>query len=315
MSLAREVMLPVTTAGLLYPALHQLIVQIAMPNMVARQFLQHFPLTASNAVTFPKQEGDAGAVINEIREGSEVLLDVTPYSAVTVIPKKIAHGFIITREVIEDALIPLQQDQLVRSALRAANKIDKDCVDTIIAGVQSGNTSLASGVSMGYTGTQFIISGSNGVGMGTYDIITAKTNVEQYNYIPDTLYVHPATKKFLERLPHFTTLTQYGLPIHQEGLLQVPGKFGDILGLDAFSSINAQASGSLGHRAFVLSRGRTTNILGQYSPAGFFVERRPLTTAVKPLEERDSIGIFITARYAPLVVQGKTIGVIDAIGD
>jgi len=176
--------------------------------------------------------------------------------------------------MIEDSLIPIQQDQLVRSALRFANKIDKDCIAVIQAG--SGSSVTASGKSLAFDGTEFVISGSGGPGIGTYifqekkliknllensknDIINAKAQVEQYNYMPDTMLCHPLAKSHIEKLPHFTSLMHYGEPILQEGLMQTPGKFGDILGLDAFSSTNCP-TGSV----FVLSRGRTSNILGQY---------------------------------------------------
>lgn len=94
--------------------------------MVSRQFFQPFALTASNSVTFPKQSGSSAAVVQKIAEGVEIPLDVTPYSQVNVVPYKIAHGFVITQETIEDSLIPVQQDQLVRAALRFANKVDRD---------------------------------------------------------------------------------------------------------------------------------------------------------------------------------------------
>jgi HK97 family phage major capsid protein len=306
MSLQREILSPVTTAGLLYPALHQQVVQIAMPNMVARQFFQQYSLTASNSITFPKQSGSAAAVVQKVAEGVEIPLDVTTYTSVNVVPYKIAHGFIITKEMIEDSLIPIQQDQLVRSALRFANKIDKDCISAIGAG--TGSSVTASGKSLAFDGTEFVISGSGGPGIGTYDIINAKAQIEQYNYMPDTLLVHPLAKTHIEKLPHFTSLMHYGEPILQEGLMAVPGKFGDILGLDAYASINCP-TGS----AYVLSRGRTTNILGQYSPMGMFVERRPITTGIKALEERDSVGVYITARYAPVVLVGNTICAIAGI--
>ena len=67
MSLQREILSPVTTAGMLYPALHTLVIQIAMPkgffwikkdklskksgNMVARSFFQPYTLTASKHST------------------------------------------------------------------------------------------------------------------------------------------------------------------------------------------------------------------------------------------------------------------------
>ena len=274
--------------------------------MVARQFFQQFSLTASNSVTFPKQSGSSGAVVQKVAEGVEIPLDVTAYDSVNVVPYKIAHGFVITKEMIEDSLIPIQQDQLVRSALRFANKIDKDCIAVI--GTGTGSSVAASGKSLAFDGTEFVISGSGGPGIGTYDLINGKAQIEQYNYMPDTLLVHPLQKAHIEKLPHFTSLMHYGEPILQEGLIAVPGKFGDILGLDAYCSINCP-TGS----AYVLSRGRTTNILGQYSPMGMFVERRPITTGIKALEERDSVGVYITARYSPVVLRGETISCIQGI--
>lgn len=306
MSLQTQILSPVTTAAMLYPALSQQIVQIAMPNMVARQFFQQYSLTASNSVTFPKQAGSVAAVVQRVSEGVDIPLDVTAYTQVTVVPYKIGHGFLVTKEMIEDQLIPVQQDQLVRSALRFANKVDLDCIAAIAAG--TGSTVTASGKSLAFDGTEFVISGSGGPGVGTYDIINAKAKVEQYNYMPDTLLCHPLAKTHIEKLPHFTSLMHYGEPILQEGLIQVPGKFGDIMGLDAFSSVNCP-TGSI----FVLSRGRTANILGQYSPMGMFVERRPITTGIRAIEEKDSIGVYITARYAPTVLKGETICSISGI--
>jgi len=266
--------------------------------MVARQFLMNYSLTASNSITFPKQSGSPAAVVNQVAEGAEFPMDVTAYSAVNVVPYKVAHGFIITRETIEDSLIPIQQDQLARAALRVANKVDKDCISVIQAG-RSGSTA-ATGKSLALNGTEFVLSGSGGLGIGMYDIIAGKALIENNNYMPDSLLVHPRAKVFIERLPHFTAQYSYGEPRMQTGFIATPGKFGDILGLDAYASTNCP-TGS----AFVLSRGKTTNILGQYSPLGFFVERRPITTAIKPLEERDSIGIYVSMRYAPAVIRGE----------
>ena len=306
MSLQRDILSPVTTAGMLYPDLHTKIVQIAMPNMVSRQFFQPYVLRGSNSVTFPKQSGSTGAVVQRIAEGTEIPLDVTPYTSVNVVPYKIAHGFLITQETIEDSLIPVQADQLARAALRFANKIDKDCISAIGAG--TGSSVAASGKSLAFDGTEFVISGSGGPGIGTYDIIDAKNKIEAYEYIPNTLLVHPYGKGHIEKLPHFTSLAHYGEPILQEGMIQVPGKFGDILGLDAFSSTNCP-TGS----AYILSRGATTNILGQYSPMGMFVERRGITTKLKALPERDSVGVYITERYAPVVLKGECICAIAGI--
>jgi len=216
-------------------------------------------------------------------------------------------------------MLPVQTDNLVRISLRTANKVDQDCIDTAITGVQGGSAFTGSGTSLFFQGAETVISGSGSIGQ--YDIIDSTIKIERFNYVPDSLFVHPNTKAFITRLPHFTTQPHYGEAVMKEGQLAAPGLFGEILGLDAFASINVPGftrnyTGTYAAaqpRALVASRGRTSNILGQYSPLGFFVERRPLTTAVKPLEERDSIGIYVTIRYAPVVVQGKTIAVIHTL--
>ena len=314
MSLTTEILSPVTTAAGLYPAIHTLISQVAMPNMVSRQFLMQYSLTHGNAVTFPKQSGSGGAVINEMAEGAEILQDVTPYSYVNVVPYKIGHGFIVTRETIEDSLLPIQQDQLIRASLRAANKIDKDCIDTISAAIQSQNTVTAAGKNLGVDGTEFVLSGSGGYALGQFDIVDAKRRLATGSYLADTMMVHPNTAAWIEKNPHFMSYIYLGRNVIDQGYkLQAPGAFGTILGLDVYSTINCTGS-TTAEYAYVLSRGKTATVLGQYSPLGFFVERRPLTTAVKPIEERDSVGIFITARYSPVVIRAEAAAKIQTIG-
>ncbi len=320
MSLQRSILSPVTTAGGLYPALHTLIIQTTMPNMVAKQFYQQYSLTAGNSISFAKQAGDAGAVINQVAEGAEAPFDITAYTYANVVPYKIMHGFLITRETIEDSLLPVQSDQLVRISLRTANKIDRDCLDTIVNG--SGSNVTASGTSLFFQGAETVVSGSGSIGQ--YDLDAAIQNIEESQYEPDTLAVHPFTKRYLMRLPHFTTDVYKGKQIL--GQVMQAGLFGAIGDLDCFVTTNLPGFASMTYRkvseggvgkyyprAVVLSRGKAGNILGQYSPMGVFVERAPLTTAVKPVEERDSIGVFVRTRYAPVVLKGQTISVINTM--
>jgi len=299
MSLTTDIMSPVQTGGMMYPQLHNMIIQTIMPNMVARQFLAPYSLTSGNAVTFAKQSGSPGAVADEISEGAEIPMDVTSYSQAVVIPKKVGQGLIITRETIEDAQLPVQADQLTRKALIVANKIDKDCVDVIDAGASGSVT--ATGKSLALDGTEFVLSGSGGPGLGYYDISDAKVLVENNNYMPDSLLIHPRAKRYLERLPHFTAAFAVGgTGRMSSGLMAVPGVVGQILGLDVFCSTNC-GTGS----AYVLCRGANPTITGQYGPLGFFVERRPVTTEVQAMPSRDSMGIFITTRYGVVVTVGE----------
>ena len=306
MSLTRSILSPVTTAGMLYPALFQFISQIAMPNMVSRQFFQTYSLTNSNSVTFSKQSGSPGATVDEVSEGAQIPLDTTPYTSSNVVPKKIGQGIIITKEAIEDAMLPVQQDQMARKALRIANKVDTDCMTAINAGV-SGSTA-ATGKSLALDGTEFVLSGSGGPGLGTYDLINGKALMESVNYQPDTLIVNPLAKKYLERLPHYSAISYLGKSRYETGMPAKPGMFGTIQGLECFSTNNC-ATGS----AYIIARGTTPNILSQFSPLGYFVERRPLTTVIKPEESRDSLGIYITMRYGVTVINGSASRAITGI--
>ena len=298
---------PVTTAGMLYPALFQFISQIAMPNMIARQMFQTYKLTNSNSVTFSKQSGSPSSVVDEVAEGAEIPIDTTPYSSVNVVPKKIGQGIIITKESIEDAMLPVQQDQMARKALRIANKVDTDCIAAIAAGV-SGSTA-ASGKSLAMDGTEFVLSGSGGPGLGTYDLIDAKAMVESVNYTPDTLIINPRAKRYIERLPHYSAAFAVGgSGRYTSGMPATPGMFGTIQGLDCFATNNC-GTGS----AYVLCRGTSPNIMGQFSPLGYFVERRPLTTEIKPEASKDALGIYITMRYGVTVINGSAARAITGI--
>jgi hypothetical protein len=308
MSLNTDTMSPVITGGMMYPALYNLIWQIAMPNMITRQMFQPYSMTSGNAVTFPKQSGSPGAVADEVSEGAEIPLDVTDYSQVVVVPKKVGQGIIISKETIEDAMLPIQQDQLVRKTLLVANKIDKDCIDVIAAGYSGSVTS--SGKSLALDGTEFVLSGSGGPGIGTYDISEAVSLIENNNYIPDTLICHPRVKKYLQRLPNYTAAFAIGgAGTILSGMpAKAGGPFATLNGLECFATTNCP-TGS----AFVLCRGTSPNIMGQFSPMGFFVERRPLTTEVQAMPSRDSMGIFVTTRYGVSVVNGDPLAIISGI--
>lgn len=308
MSMNSEIYNPVVTAGGMYPALHSLIIGIAMPNMVARQFYQPYAMTSGNAVSFTKHSGSPGAVADEISEGAEIPMDVTPYSNVVVTPKKVGQGFMITKETLEDGMIPVQQQELVRKTLKIANKIDKDCISALQVG-RSGSTA-ATGKSLGMDGSEFTLSGSGGPGLGTYDITEAKTLVENNNFIPDTILCHPRVKKYIERLPHYTAAFSVGgNGLMNQGItIKGPGPFGTINGLDAFASTNCP-TGSV----FVLCRGASPNLSGVYAPLGFFVERRPITTEIQPSANRDSLGLFMTTRYGVAVLNGSAAAEITGV--
>jgi hypothetical protein len=65
--------------------------------------------------------------------------------------------------------------------------------------------------------------------------------------------------------------------------------------------------------AVVLSSAMAQNVLKQYAPGIFFVEKRPLMTATEDVPSRDAQAVYFTARYAPSVQIGATISLVTGL--
>ncbi len=299
-----DILSPVTTAGGLYPALHTMIVQTAMPKMVARQFFQQYSLTGAttNSISFAKQAGSTSVVYNRTEEGQLIPLDMTPYTFTNVVPYKVGSGYLITRELIEDSMLPVVQDQLTRKALIMGNTVDKDCVTALIDNALAANTVTGTGTSMYYDGTATTLATT----LGTYDITDAIKNVKKYNYEPNILFINPTIEGQIRRLPHFTATNWFGDKVLMHG------EIGTILGLRVVVSSNCV--NSTNNVAFVISTGLTANVQQQYSPLGYFVEKRPLSTQVKEIPERDSQAVYMTMRYSPVVLKSESYAMINTLG-
>jgi len=288
MAFVRDALTWVDTGAVQYPALHKKIIELTMPALVVKKLFPEFPLVAGKTATFVKQSGSRAAAISEVAEGSEIPMDFTPYTTVTVTPYKKALRERITRENIEDLYIPVIEDQLRRLARRMAYTIDKDCqtvIDTAAA-----NTLTATGKSLSATGTEFTITG----GLGTKDILAAKAIIQQYNLVPDTILLNPVNARDVYYLPQFSLYAYYGEEVIQKGAI------GQIYGMDVYVSTVIPAG-----TAYILSTGQ--NLSAAYAPLGFFVVKRPLMTDVEIKREFDSVDVVLSTRYAPVVTYGEAI--------
>jgi hypothetical protein len=288
MSLFRDALTWVDTGAIAYPALHKKIIELTMPALVVKHLFPEFPLVAGKTATFVKQSGSRSAAISEIAEGSEIPMDFTPYSNVTVTPYKKGQRQRVSRENIEDLYIPVIEDQLRRLARRMAYTIDKDCMTVI--DLAAGNSSAGSGTSLGATGTEFTISG----GLGTKDILNAKSKIENYGFIPDTILMNPINARDVMYLPQFSLNLQYGEPVMQSGLM------GWIYGMALKISPVVNVGNS-----YILSTGQ--NLSAAYAPMGFFVIKRPLLTDIDLKKEFDAVDVSLTTRYSPVVTCGEAI--------
>jgi len=296
---------PVTTAGGLYPQLDQQIIQLTMPYMRARSLAVTKSMvgTAGNTYVFTRQTGLRTAVFSEIAPGAFVPMDSTPYGFSGVTVFKIADGFIVTRELIEDTYLPVIQDHMIRFGIRAANKIDLDCWKAWING--AGTSTAATGNSLGATGVVF---GAYRAGaIGQQDVVQRITDITKINYFPDHVGVNPIQEQDLFVLPMFAHAFEYGAPIVKTGILENEPAT-PTYGISQIVTNNVPAG-----TAVVLASGSPKTALNQYAPGLFFVEKRPLTTATEDVPARDAQAVYFTARYAPSVQISGVISLVTGL--
>lgn len=295
---------PVTTAGGLYPQLDQQIIQLTMPYYKARDLAATRSMAGmpGNTYVFARQSGSRSAVFSEIAPGSFVPMDSTPYAFSGVTVYKIAEGFIVTRELIEDTYLPVVQDHMTRFANRALNKQDNDGWKAYIAGATT--STAATGNSLGSTGTAFGAYRSGAIGQ--YDITARIADITKINYFPDYIGLNPIQMQDVYVLPMFSLQFFYGEPVIKSGTLENEPAL-PTYGIKPIQTNNVPA----GTAVVVASAGR--NAQGQYGQGIFFVEKRPFTTATEDVPSRDAQAVYFTARYAYSVQVGGVISLVTGL--
>src|SRR5271157_3477221 len=136
---------PVSTAGGLYPVLSPAIIQLTMPFAYARNMCAQVIIAGQpgNTYVWAKQTGSRTIGLAEIAPGAFIPMDSTPYGYSGATVYKVAEGFIVTRELIEDTFLPVIQDHMIRFGMRARYKEDKDCLNIFIS--SATNTTAALG--------------------------------------------------------------------------------------------------------------------------------------------------------------------------
>jgi len=292
----------VDTGAGLYPNLYNRIIELTMPALLLKQLLPEFPLIQGRTATFTREQGigtslGRAAAITQVGEGGEVLVDFTPFQYITSTPYKVALRERITRELIEDFYLPVIDQQLRRLARRMAYTIDKDVQTVLSAG--AGNSVSATGVTYSYLGVgtnSFSLPGTIGVN----DVTQAKSIIENYGLIADTLCINPLNANDLQRLPQFASQEIYGQSNYANGGIGYEYKGGQIMGLNLLVTPVVPVG-----EAYTISTGK--NMSASLAPLGFFVIKRPLTVDVDFKKEYDSFDIVSTTRYSPVVTYGEAI--------
>jgi len=302
MAMTRESFPIVNTGALFYPALAKRIVELTMPNLALKPLLQDFFIKVGATASIPKQAGArATAVIGKTAEGAEVMADFTPYDSITVTPYKVGMRVRVTRELIEDQIVNIVEDQLKRAARRVVMTIDQDVEKALNAGAFTSTTVTGTSIFMDGTAATF----ANTIGVN--DITQAKAVIQNLALEPDTIAMNPLAHQDLSKIPQFAALLFYGQPVYAQGtgtVVSAP----QLYGLKQIVTPNIpQSTGSANtSRAYVLAAAGS-NYSASYAPLGYFATKRPISVDVWPQPTYDSIDIVITARYAPVITYPESI--------
>lgn len=297
MAMTREQFPIVNTGALFYPALAKRIVELTMPNLALKPLLQDFFIKTGASASIPKQAGArATAVIGKTAEGAEIMADFTPYTSINVTPYKVGMRVRVTRELIEDQIVNIVEDQLKRASRRVVMTIDQDVEKALNAGAYTQT---------GVSGTSIFMDGTPGVFPGTIgvdDITQGISTIQNLALEPDTMAMNPLARQDLARIPQFAALLFYGQPLYAQGagtVVSAPQLYG--LKQIVTPNIPVQAG-----RAYILAAAGS-NYSASYAPLGYFATKRPISVDVWPQPTFDSIDVVITARYAPVVTYPESI--------
>lgn len=279
--------------NLLYPGISQLIIETALPAQVARQLLFQHPTDGKQSLTIPTESGSKTAVASRVGEGDEIPLDVSPINSSTVTVYKIGRGHAISREMVMFQQIPVIQHYLKRLGLVMGNTIDFDVLTTIDAG--AGTSTAVAGTSLGTDGTVFTIANS----VGQFDIVNAKKRLMVNNLFPDSLVLSPKQWAQISKLPMYHADYLYGRPAYETGEL------GNIEGLRVL--VSQQAETVSANSSYVVNTGLTSTPLGQFVPAGYFLEALPITSMVQDTPRRDGYEVYAVSMFVPVVTKGECI--------
>lgn len=300
--MSREQFPIVNTGALFFPALAKRVVELTMPNLALKPLLQDFFIKVGATASIPKQKGArATAVVGKTAEGAEIMADFTPYESITVTPYKVGMRVRVTRELIEDQIVNIVEDQLRRASRRVVMTIDQDVEKALNAGAFT---------STGVTGTSTFMDGTPGTfpnTIGVNDITNGKQVIQNLALEPDTIAMNPIAHQDLASLPQFAALLFYGQPVYNQGtgtIVSAPQLYGlkQIVTPNIPTGTGAPNTG----RAYILAAAGS-NYSASYAPLGYFATKRPISVDVWPQPTFDSIDVVITARYAPVITYPESI--------
>lgn len=293
MSFNEDALTFVDSAAIQYPELHQIIIEMTMPNLIVKRLFTDDVLKSGRTKTYVKENGSHSVGISEIAPGTAVPVDYTPLSYATVSPYKRGESVEIPKEVVDDVDLPVINQQLKRLAKRLAYQIELDCYSVIAAA--AANSFACTGKTITVTGTEFTKAGTAGM----EDFNNAEALINGADFIMDTILCNPIQKRDIKNLPNYSLYRDEISPITQKPL--------QMLGEWELCWSNVIPAGTIQ----CISTGK--NLSAAYAPLGYFLVKRPLTTDIELLKSKELVKPILTTRYSPLVTNGPCIAAITGL--
>ena len=285
-----------------YPELSTKIIQAVFPANIYVNTLTYYSIADKQvpSVTFVLQNiPTTQPTIQPIGESEDIPVDMTPYSKGSVTPNFWGDSIRIPRTVIEDFAIPIMQDYLQRITFKTQYTRDKHVERTINAALSSTAHGAGTDNFVGFTGTGFDLINT----FSQKDLRTLKVNVEKdpNNYLISDLIFNAINAADLIRIPNYVSAFYYGrTDIGVNGALQqAKAPIGLLHGYNVWVS-NVTPAGTV----YGLAAGGA-NVNNQYSPLGFFVEKRPPTAQDLFWPSTDEFRTFITTRFKGYVSRAQ----------
>jgi len=292
----------VERAEFAYPELNARILQAVFPANVFVNALTYYSIADRKvpSVTFVLQTiPSTQPTIQPIGESEDIPVDMTPYSRATTTPQFWGISVRIPRTVQEDLQIPVMQDYLQRISFKTQYTRDKHVERTLNAALSSTAHAAGTNNFVGFTGLGFDLTNI----LSQLDIRTAKVAVEQdpRNYLITDIIMNAINAADLIRVPNYLSAFYYGQTNvgRNDALQQSTTPIGKLHGYNVWVS-NVAAAGT----AYFLAAGGA-NVNNQYSPLGFFVEKRPPTVEQVFWPSTDEFRVFVTTRFRSYVARSQ----------
>lgn len=266
----------IQSANLLQEEVYKTISEGAEPFKCLRDIL---PIIKTDSYSVRVVKGEVGSYAEDVAEGSKVPIDTQVYSKQDITIKKIGTRPLITNELIEDALFDIVQLELSKAGARMENKLNRDCLvelasDQGVTEVDPANSHLE-----------------------VSDLATARASIEAYNYLPDTMILHPTAEGYLLQDSNLVYASYAG-----NNTALTTGKIPKILGM--IPKTLSVTTGSTSYYWDGTDSSTHWNALCLDSKAtAYLAMRRDLTVEEYDDPIHDIMGIACTMRYGVEVIR------------